>query len=122
MPLLVSLVLYDTRKVDEVLTAWLESGVTGFSLIHSTGLVHHLRGKELRDDLPLLPSVRSLLEGDQEENRLLLSVVPDDFDVEALISATERVLGPLDDPGTGILFVVPVMRTAGLQPRRSPDS
>jgi len=38
-----------------------------------------------------------------------------------LIRATERVLGPLDDPGTGILFVVPVVRVAGLQPRRQAE-
>src|SRR3990172_8345699 len=98
MPLLVNLVVYDTRRVDEVVEAWVEAGVTGFSLIDSTGLVHHLRGKELRDDLPLFPSVHSLLEGDQEENRILLSVVPDDFYLDALIRATDRVLPPLHDP------------------------
>jgi len=118
MPLLINLVVYDISRVDEVVEAWGEAGVTGFSLIDSTGLVHHLRGKELRDDLPLFPSVRSLLEGNQEENRLLMSVVDDDFDLDALIRATEQALGPLDDPGTGILFVVPVVRVAGLQPRR----
>jgi hypothetical protein len=122
MPLLVNLVVYDTGKVDEVVEAWVEAGVTGFSLIDSTGLVHHLRGKELRDDLPLFPSVRGLLEGDQEENKILMSVVPDDFDLEALIRATENVLGRLDDPGTGILYVVPVVRVAGLQLRQPPET
>jgi hypothetical protein len=66
--------------------------------------------------------VRALLEGDQEENRLLLSVVADDFDLDGLIRETERVLGPLADPGTGIMFVVPVVRVVGLQPgERPPD-
>jgi nitrogen regulatory protein PII-like uncharacterized protein len=117
MPLVVNLVIYDTDKVDEVIEAWSESGITGFSLIESTGLVHHLRGKDLRDDIPLFPSVRSLLEGNQEENRLLVSVVEDDFDLDGLIRVTERVLGPLNDPGTGILFAVPAVRVVGLQPR-----
>jgi hypothetical protein len=121
MPQLINLVIYDTGKVDEVIEAWGRSGITGFSLIEGTGLVHHLRGKDLRDDLPLFPSVRALLEGDQEENRLLLSVVADDFDLDGLIRATERVLGPLADPGTGIMFVVPVVRVVGLQPRPSPE-
>jgi hypothetical protein len=31
------------------------------------------------------------------------------------------VLGPLADPGTGIMFVVPVVRVVGLQPRPSPE-
>jgi nitrogen regulatory protein PII len=121
MPQLISLVIYDTERVDEVIEAWEKAGITGFTLIESTGLVHHLRGKELRDDLPLFPSVRSLLEGNQEENRLLMSVVDDTFDIDGLIRATEGVLGPLDEPGTGILFVVPVVRVVGLQPRPDPD-
>jgi hypothetical protein len=121
MPQLINLVIYDTGKVDEVIEAWGRSGITGFSLIESTGLVHHLRGQELRDDLPLFPSLRELLAGNREENRLLMSVVDDSFDVDGLVRATEGVLGPLSDPGTGILFVVPVARVVGLQPQQASD-
>jgi len=118
MPQLVSLVVHDPGRVDDVVRAWLGAGVTGMTLLDSSGLGRHMREHELRDDLPLFPSIRKVLEGEERHSRLLFSIVPDDFDLEALIAATERVLGPLDEPDTGILFVLPVSRVVGLQPSR----
>jgi nitrogen regulatory protein PII len=118
MPQLVSLVLHDMDKVDDVLHAWLESGVPGLTLLDSSGLSHHVGRAGLRDDLPVFPSLRSMLESTEAHNRLLFTVVGDDFDLEGLIRRTERVTGSLDHPGTGILFVVPVTRVLGLQPGR----
>lgn len=116
MPQLVSLVVHDPGRVDAIVRAWLEAGVTGMTLLDSSGLGRHMREHDLRDDLPLFPSMRKLLEGAEHHSRLLFSVVPDDFDLERLIEATEDVLGPLDRPDSGILFVIPVTRAVGLQP------
>lgn len=118
MPLLVSLVIHDPGRADEIVRAWLEAGVTGMTLLDSGGLGRHMREHELRDDLPLFPSLRKVLEGEEHHSRLLFSVVPDDFNVDRLVEATERVLGPLDRPDSGILFVLPVVRAVGLQPYR----
>lgn len=118
MPQLVSLVVHDPGRADEIVRAWLGAGVTGMTLLDSSGLGRHLRERDLRDDLPLFPSLRKVLEGEERHSRLLFSVVPDDFDIDRLIEATERVLGPLDCPDSGILFVVPVVRAVGLQPYR----
>lgn len=116
MPQLVSLVVHDPGRVNEVVRAWLEAGVTGMTLLDSSGLGRHVREHELRDDLPLFPSLRKVLEGEEHHSRLLFSVVRDDFDIDRLIAATEHVLGPLDRPDSGILFVLPVVRAVGLQP------
>ncbi len=116
MPQLVSLVVHDPGRVDAIVRAWLEAGVTGMTLLDSSGLGRHMRDHDLRDDLPLFPSMRKVLEGEEHHSRLLFSVVPDGFELERLIEATERVLGPLDRPDSGILFVIPVARAVGLQP------
>ncbi len=116
MPQLVSLVVMDPGRVDEVMHAWVEAGVPGLTLLDSSGYAQHVRAQQkLRDDVPLFPSVRKILRATEQHSRLIFSVVQDDFDIEALIAATERVLGSLEEPGNGILFVVPLSRVAGLR-------
>ena len=46
-------------------------------------------------------------------------LVPDGFDVETLVAATEKITRTLDEPHTGILFTVPVTRAWGLHRRQS---
>jgi len=116
MPHLISLVIHDMDKVDAVVHAWLEAGISGLTLMDTSGLSHHVGRAGLRDDLPVFPSVRKMLESTEMHNRLLFTVVADEFDIEALIRRTEQVTGSLDRPGTGILFVTPVTRVVGLQP------
>jgi nitrogen regulatory protein PII len=118
MPELIVLVLDDANKVEEVLNAWLTAGIPGVTLLDSAGLGHEFSKYGARNDLPLIPSLSSFLRAREELSRTLFSVVPDGFDVDALISATEAITGPLNDPDTGILFVVPVSRARGLHPRR----
>lgn len=115
MSQLVVLVVHDPGKVDEVVKIWVESGVPGITLLDSCGLGHHLGRHEMRDDIPLLPSVRSLLRAQESPNRTILSVVDDGFDLDQLVARTEAVLGSLIDEGTGILFAVPLSRVVGRQ-------
>jgi hypothetical protein len=110
---LVVLVIDDPEKADEVLTAWISVGVSGATILNSTGLAHRLPHYGARDDLPLIPSLSSLLRSREEAHRTLFAVVPDGFDVEALVTATEGAIGPLDEAHTGILFVLPVRRVWG---------
>jgi nitrogen regulatory protein P-II 1 len=118
MPNLIGLVIHDVDKVDGVLHAWLEVGISGVTLLDTSGLSHHMQQAGLRDDLPVFPSIRRMLESTELHNRLLFTIVPDDFNVDSLIRETEAVLGELTRPGTGILFILPVARAVGLQPRR----
>jgi hypothetical protein len=115
MPNVINLVIYDPGKTDDVVHAWAEAGIRGMTLLDSTGLAHHLGEHNLRDDLPLFPSLRSLTRATERHSRFLISVVPDSYDVENLIRATERVLGPLTSPDSGILFIVPATRVVGVR-------
>jgi len=116
MPQMIGLVVHDPARVDEIVRAWVAAGVPGMTFLDSSGLGHHLRDRDARDDLPLFPSVRRLLRDEEEQGRLVFSLVSDGFDVDAVVAITEQVLGPLSAPGTGILFVIPVVRVFGLQP------
>ncbi len=116
MPELIVMVLDDADKVDEILNVWLAAGVSGVTLLDSSGLGHQFAQQRSlpSDDMPLIPSLERLLRAREEKSRTLFSVVPDGFNVEALIAATETITGPLENPDTGILFTLPVTRARGL--------
>jgi hypothetical protein len=121
MPELVVLVVDDATKVTDVLNIWLQVGVSGVTLLESSGLGHEFGDYGARNDLPLMPSLASLLRVREEKSRTLFTIVPDDFDIEALITATEIVTGELDNPDTGILFTLPISRARGLHRRQKKE-
>lgn len=118
MPKLVYLVIQDPSKVDEVVCAWVEAGVAGLTVLDSSGWTKRAYDQGPRDDLPLFPSLRMILRGREFRNRTIFSVVHDEFDLDALIEATEKIIGDLAGPDTGILFVLSLERAVGLQPQR----
>ncbi len=112
---LVVLVLNDPGKLDRILDAWLSAGVTGVTLLDSTGLAHQAGRHGAKDDLPFFPSLRQVMRGREESHCTLFAVVPKDFDVDGLAARTERITGTLDEPDTGIMFTMPVTRAWGLR-------
>ncbi|HLC01685.1 MAG TPA: hypothetical protein VJK02_01485 [Anaerolineales bacterium] len=116
MPQLVSLVIHDCGKCDELVHAWVEAGVTGLTMLDSSGLSQHVSRHDLSDDIPLFPSIRRLLKETEYNSRTIFSIVGDDFDLDGLLAVTERIIGRLSEPETGILFVTPITRVVGLRP------
>ena len=74
----------------------------------------------LSDDLPLFPSLRDLVAGRELHHRTLFSVIDDEETLERAIAATERIVGDLSNPHTGLLFVLPVSRVLGIVKRKYP--
>jgi hypothetical protein len=107
-------VLNDPARMWEVLDAWQALGISDATIMDSTGLQ---RARRLRDDVPLFPSVHDLLESTEDHHRTVWSVVDDTLDMEAVVAATERVLGPLDQPHAGLMVAVPVLKVWGLRKR-----
>lgn len=112
MPVLLMAVLNDPNHVWEVLDAWQEMGIGDATIMDSTGLY---RARRLRDDLPLFPSVHDLLESAEDHHRTIWSVVDDSLDLEAVVAATERILGALDQPHSGLIVALPVLKVWGLR-------
>jgi hypothetical protein len=117
MPNAVFIVMSSLDKCRDVLDAWENLGVTGVTILESIGLRKIQEIRTRRDDLPLFPSLRHLLEGEEYHHRTAFVVLDDDFDLDRLIEATEQAVGgDFDAPDTGILFVMPVTRTRGMRP------
>ncbi len=118
MSYLVVLIADNPSDCPYILDAWEEIGVTGVTILESTGL-GRFRRAGLRDDLPLMPSLRELFQSDEVRHRTLLSVVDDQTKVDEMVSAAQQVIGDLDGPHTGFLFVVPVVQAYGLGKKTS---
>ncbi len=114
---LLVLVLGDVQKFPEILSGWEQAGVPGVTVLDSTGS-RHLLERGSRDDLPLMPSLRSLVTGDEVNSRTLFTVIEDDAVLERAVAAAQKVVGDFMRPDTGILFVVPVSRTWGVPKAR----
>jgi nitrogen regulatory protein PII len=111
----VVLILHDQRHFEEVVAAWHDAGAPAVTIVDAKG-TRDPRERARREELPLLPSIRDLLQSDDAPRRMVLALVRDEA-VDALVAATERVLGDLSKEGNGLLFVLPVSRVVGLRER-----
>lgn len=111
---LILFVLNEAEKSLDVLNAWKEAGAGGATVLFSTGMGRMHLSSALRDDLPLMPSLSDFYTHDEKLSRTLFTVLEDDSLVEKVIHATVQVVGDLDQPGNGILVVLPVDSVHGL--------
>ena len=103
-------VINDPEKVDEILSGFLELGITGATVLNSEGM-----GSVLSHDIPIFAGLQTLISGSRPQNRMILSVVEEDV-VDQVVALMQEVSGNLNAPATGIVFTLPVDRVVGLAP------
>ena len=103
-------VINDPGKLDEILSGFLELGVTGATVINSEGMGHLLS-----HDIPIFAGLQTLISGSRPQNRTIFSVVPEAL-VDPVVALLQEACGNLTSPATGIVFVLPVDRVVGLAP------
>ena len=113
-------VLDNLEQLPDVLEAWNEAGVSGTTILESTGQAR-FRGA-VRDDVPLIPSLGDVLAGRELHHRTLFTVIEDEATLERAIKATEGIIGDFSRRNTGLLFVLPVGRVLGLEKRDPADA
>ena len=103
-------VLNQGEKIDEILSGFIEIGMTGATIIDSVGM-----GRILAKDVPVFAGFRSLLSG-RSCNKTIISVVDDDKKVESAIELIEELCGAFGEPGAGIAFTLALDQVFGLKP------
>ena len=106
-------IINELERCPDVLDAWEALEVPGITILNSTGL-GTVKATNIRDDLPLMPSLSELFRSKETHHRTIFTVVDSEELVERLIVETQRVIGDLDQPHNGALFVLPVHRAVGL--------
>ena len=107
-------VLHDPGRLREILEAWEQAGVSGITILLSTGLKRLQASDVLREDLPLIPSIEDLIQQEESLNRTLFTIVKDEAMIDKVVDATQAIIGDLNNPNTGILTVLPVTKAYGL--------
>ena len=116
---LLMMVLDDTSRLNEVLHAWDEAGVPGVTILESTGLARKLERHQARG---ALAGFSSVFGSGRVGHNTLFAVINDIDRAAAVASRVEAILGDLNNPHTGILFVVPVLAAWGLGRVKEPTA
>ena len=108
---LLVMVLDDLEHLNGVLNAWSEVGVPGITILESTGVNRVLRRNEAD---AAFAGFSQIFGGGRIGHNTIFSVIDDLALAEKAVVATEKVVGPIDDPHTGIVFVLPIAETWGI--------
>ena len=103
-----------------ILRRWQEIGVSGTTILRSLGGFRTTSWVE-RVGLGMLGRA---CDSEEIKQRTLLSVIESDELLERAIAEAESIVGGFGEPNTGVLFVLPVVRTLGLRrhhPRTSEE-
>lgn len=104
------LILNDIYKLDMIHEIFYEEEL-GATTIDSQGM-----GKVLLDhniNIPMLASVRKLIDGRKPYNKTVFSVVYDKDKLDSVVGKIKKELDDFREPGIGFMFVVPVMECYG---------
>jgi len=111
---LILFVLDNPDKLEELLDAWEAAGTKGATVLVSTGM-HRLHNDAIRDDIPLMPGLDDFYKRVEDYHRTLFTIVKDDETLQKIVEATQKVVGDLNKPNTGILVVMPTTQVYGLE-------
>jgi nitrogen regulatory protein PII len=109
---MVMFVLDDPSKLNELLKAWMNTGINGATIVESTGMNRQL------SPCPPMRYSYGLTSLREAENLSLFVVVEEEEQVNNCLSATEEVVGNLDEPNTGVFTAWPLILTKGISLKR----
>ena len=106
---LVIVVVNRTEYLEDLLSALLEIGASGATVIDSIGM-----GRVLSHDVPIFAGLRSAFPGTAPVNKTVL-VATEEERVDDILTAIDDVCGSLEEPGSGLVLVVPLDKVVGLR-------
>ena len=104
---LLILILNQEECLDDVLSAFVELGITEATIVDSAGM-----GEVLVHDVPIFAGLRHLLGGERPYNKTIFAVIEDEEFTE-VAAVIEEICGPFSEPGGSILLALPVAEIRG---------
>lgn len=103
------LVLQKIEKLDDLLIALKDNGITGGTIIESKGMINTLKD----NDNFFIESLRIFLEDPREASKTLFFILKK-ADVERARKVIDETLGGINNPNTGIMFGIDLSFVDGL--------
>lgn len=112
---MVMFVLDDPNHLDPVLDAWEALGVTGTTIIESTGINRRRIARQV--GTPFMAGINRLIGSEEQQHVTLFVIVAGEALAQACLEAVEQVVGDLNAPNTGVLAVWPLSIVKGVSPQ-----
>lgn len=109
---MVMFVLDDPSRLDEVLTAWESAGISGATIIESTGINRRRQARLV--GAGFMAGINRMMSSDEESHYTLFTIVPDESVVARCLAAAESVVGDLNGANTGVLSAWPLSVVKGV--------
>lgn len=103
------IVLNRTEYLDDILTLFLELGVSGATIIDSVGM-----GRIVSKDIPIFASFSDLLSSSRPSNKTIMSIVREEL-VAEIVEGIEKSIGDFTETGMGIYFTLSLDQVWGLR-------
>ena len=110
---LIVLVMEDPDLSSSLMEAWERIGVKGATIIKSLDL-EKATMSGLRDDVPLMPSLKGLERLEEHAHRTIFCLVDEESAIDQVVQVTEKVLGSFELEKSGFIFSLPVGKVFGL--------
>jgi nitrogen regulatory protein P-II 1 len=107
---LVVIILNRVEYLEDLLTAFLEIGISGATVLNSVGM-----GQIVSRNIPIFAGLSDAFPGSSPSNRTILAVV-EDRQVKRMARMVEEVCGSLDDPGSGLMVSLALDEVFGFRP------
>ena len=101
-------VVHGHRLVEDLLTGFLDVGIRGATVVDAKGMA-----EILTTQVPIFAGFKSLFPVGGGHTYVIMSALDKD-QVDVAIRLIEEVAGDFEQPGSGILFTVPLSRIKGL--------
>ncbi len=98
--------------VKPIMQTFAKQGIRGASVVDCEGMLRSLNADSV-DAPSIFGGLRKFVNPDQETNKLIMVVLPDER-VSDAISVIHEISGDLKLPNTGILFTLPITRWEGV--------
>lgn len=103
------LVLHKIEKLDDLLVALQNSGITGGTIIESKGMINTLKS----NDNFIIESLRIFLDDPREASKTLFFILKKE-DIAKAREVINKTLGGINNPNTGIMFGIDLTFVDGL--------
>ncbi len=109
---LLAVVLVEQEKLEPLLSAFKEIGVSGATILDSIGVGP---GSMNLSKNPFIARLQKLISEDKTMHTTLFSVIENADKLSQAVAAAKQIVGNFSSPGKGLLFTMPLLSVEGLK-------
>jgi hypothetical protein len=96
-------VIENEDLLDELITGWLDLGISGATVIETTGAL-----QLISQHIPIFAGLRSLTSGGGRHNKTIFTAIKNKALLDTAVSFIEKLCRDTGKPNQGVYFVVPL--------------